>query len=77
MTHEQILTEFKHRVRFYMPDGTRGGSPGSGSCLIAFGERNVKALEESGLTGFPVVERPRWRTPSACRVIATIQSSRR
>lgn len=24
MTHEQILTEFKHRVRFYMPDGTRG-----------------------------------------------------
>ena len=61
MTHEQILTEFKHRVRFYMPDGTRGGSPGSGSCLIAFGERNVKALEESGLTGFLMKRNCEWK----------------
>lgn len=51
----------RHRIRFYRPDGTRGDSPGNGSCLIAFGERNVKALEESGLTGFLMKRNGEWR----------------
>ena len=51
----------RHRIRFYRPDGSRGDSPGNGSCLIAFGERNVKALEESGLTGFLMKRNGEWR----------------
>ena len=51
----------RHRIRFYRPDGTRGDSPGNGSCLIAFGEHNVKALEESGLTGFLMKRNGDWR----------------
>ena len=51
----------RHRIRFYRPDGTRGDSPGNGSCLIAFGERNVKALEESGLTGFLMKRNGEWK----------------
>jgi hypothetical protein len=39
------------RVKFYRPDGTQGQSSGSPSCLIAYGEDNVKALRESGLSG--------------------------
>jgi len=42
----------KGRVRFYRPNGTQGQSSGSPSCLIAYGENNVKALYESGLEGF-------------------------
>ncbi|MDR2003319.1 MAG: phage N-6-adenine-methyltransferase [Prevotella sp.] len=41
----------KGRIRFYKPDGTRGGQPGAGSVLIAFGENNTKAIEDSGLIG--------------------------
>ena len=50
----------RHRVRFYMPDGTRGGSPGSGSCLIAFGKNNVEALRNSGLEGFLMEKDGPW-----------------
>jgi len=39
------------RVRFYRPDGTQGQSSGSPSCLVAYGENNVKALYDSGLDG--------------------------
>ena len=41
----------RHRIRFYQPDGTRSGSPGCGSVLIAFGEENAKILEQSRLEG--------------------------
>lgn len=44
----------KGRVRFYRPDGTQGQSSGSPSCLIAYGENNVKALYDSGLEGYIV-----------------------
>lgn len=37
------------RVRFVMPDGTVGGSPGAGSMLIAWGNDAAAALERSGL----------------------------
>lgn len=50
----------RHRVRFYMQDGTRGGSPGSGSCLIAFGKENVDALRNSGLEGFLMEKDGPW-----------------
>ena len=42
----------RHRVRFFSPDGKRGGSPGCGSVLLAFGQQNVEALERSGIEGF-------------------------
>ena len=41
----------KGRIRFFKPDGTRGEQPGAGSVLIAFGENNTKAIENSGLIG--------------------------
>ncbi len=51
----------RHRIRFYRPDGTRGDSPGNGSCLIAFGQQNVEALEKSGLEGFLICKNGPWR----------------
>lgn len=41
----------KHRIKFYRPDGTLGGSPGCGSILIAFGEANVSSLRNCGIEG--------------------------
>jgi hypothetical protein len=42
----------KGRIFFHHHDGTRAkGSAGAPSCLIAFGSENVKALQNSGLTG--------------------------
>jgi len=41
----------RHRIRFYRPDGTRGDSAGSGSCLLAFGRENAYALRTCGLEG--------------------------
>lgn len=38
------------RVRFYQGSvNKRGGSPGAGSCLIAYGEKCAEALMQSGL----------------------------
>jgi len=51
----------RHRIRFYLPDGSRGGSPGCGSVLIAFGESNVSALQSSGLSGFLMNKNGRWQ----------------
>lgn len=42
---------FRHRIKFYKPDGTTAGSPGCDSCLFAFGEDNVEAIRNSGLEG--------------------------
>lgn len=41
----------RRRIKFLRPDGTRGGSPGCGSVLIAFGEENARILQESGIEG--------------------------
>ena len=41
----------RSRIRFYRPDGTRGDSPGCGSVLIAWGERDARVLENSGIEG--------------------------
>ena len=41
----------RHRIRFVLPDGTRGGSPGCGSALFAFGKDNVRCLEQCGMEG--------------------------
>ena len=41
----------RRRIRFYRPDGTRGDSPGNGSCLISFGAENTEALRNCGLEG--------------------------
>lgn len=45
----------RNRIRFLMPDGTRGKSPGCGSVLIAFGEENSKVLKDCGIRGKYVV----------------------
>jgi len=47
----------RHRVRFYSPDGSRGGSPGCDSVLIAFGEENTRAIQQSGQEGYLFVNR--------------------
>lgn len=41
----------RRRIKFIRPDGTRGGSPGCGSVLIAFGKENARILQESGIEG--------------------------
>lgn len=41
----------RHRIRFYRPDGTRGGNPGCGSILIAFGEHNTEILKNCSIDG--------------------------
>ena len=57
MFHEVIFPSadgvyfLRERVRFYRPDGTRGGSPGCGSVLVAFGENNTEKILNSGLKG--------------------------
>ena len=57
MFHESVWNRadavffFLGRIRFHLPDGTRGGSPGNGSVLIAYGADNVRAIRDSGLDG--------------------------
>lgn len=41
----------RRRIKFLRPDGSRGGSPGCGSVLIAFGEENARILQQSGIGG--------------------------
>lgn len=41
----------RERIRFYRPDGTRGDSPGCGSVLIAFGERNAWIIRDCPIKG--------------------------
>jgi len=41
----------KGRLKFHKPDGSVGGTAGSPSVLIAYGQREVKVLENCGLTG--------------------------
>ena len=49
----------KGKVRFHLVDGSLPkAGPGTHSCLVAYGEENVKALHESGLEGF-VIRIPR------------------
>ena len=50
----------RHRVRFFAPDGTRGGSPGCGSVLLAFGQENVDAIKRSGIEGF-LFSKDNWK----------------
>lgn len=44
----------RRRIRFFLPDGTRGGSAGCGSALFAIGPQSVAALEQSGIEGIIV-----------------------
>ena len=41
----------KGRIKFFRKDGTRGGQPGYGSILIAFGEYNAEILKKNELPG--------------------------
>lgn len=41
----------KGRLAFYHANGTKGNTANAPSCLIAYGENNVEAIKNSGLTG--------------------------
>lgn len=41
----------RDRIYFFHPDGSRGDRPGCGSILVAWGEKNTKAIENSRLKG--------------------------
>jgi hypothetical protein len=45
---------FKGRIAFHHVTGEQGDSAAAPSVLIAYGEDNVKALEQSGLEGWLV-----------------------
>ena len=47
----QAMKFLRYRIRFYRPDGTRGGQPGCGSVLIAFGEHNAEILKNCSIDG--------------------------
>jgi len=49
--HADAILFIKGRLNFCTPDGKPGGSAGSPSVLIAYGEENVKALENCGIEG--------------------------
>lgn len=42
---------FKGRLRFHKIDGSRGDTANAPSCLVAYGENNIKILDNSGLKG--------------------------
>lgn len=42
---------FKGRLRFHKINGERGAAANAPSCLVAYGQNNVEALEKSGLKG--------------------------
>lgn len=50
-TKAKAMLFMRHRIRFYRPDGTVGGSPGCGSILIAFGDNNAEILKNCGIEG--------------------------
>jgi len=45
----------KGRLSFYHVDGTKGGTAGAPSCLIAYGNGNVDALSNCGIAGKLIV----------------------
>ena len=55
--HEQIWNKagaiffFKGRLKFYHVSGEQGGTANAPSCLIAYGNNNIKALRDCNLTG--------------------------
>jgi phage N-6-adenine-methyltransferase len=57
MFQEQVFDEatailfMRGRVQFYRPDGTRTGTPGCGSVLVAYGYDNARLLKHSGISG--------------------------
>lgn len=54
------------RVTFRLPDGTKAAAnSGAPSVLVAYGENNVWALEQSGIPGFLVKD---WRRTGASHV---------
>ena len=42
---------FRKRIKFFLPDGTQGGSAGCDSCLFAFGIGNVDAIVNAHFEG--------------------------
>ena len=42
---------FRGRLRFHHEDGTPGGTSTTPSCLVAYGQQNVRAILRSGLDG--------------------------
>jgi phage N-6-adenine-methyltransferase len=49
--HANAILFIKGRLKFHTPDGKVAGTAGSPSVLIAYGEDNVKALENCGIEG--------------------------
>jgi len=48
----------KGRLRFHHVTGERGGSPGCGSALVAYGKNNTEALKNSQIPGKLVILNP-------------------
>lgn len=46
---------FKGRLKFYHLSGIEGGAANAPSCLVCYGEDNIMAVENSGLTGKLVI----------------------
>ena len=51
LTSADAVLFLRHRIRFFRPDGTRGDSAGSGSCLLAWGRENAEAQRTCTLEG--------------------------
>lgn len=62
------------RLFFHHPDGRRAAAnAGAPSCLVAYGERNVRRLEKSGISGaFVELPRPLPKTAGSARATALL-----
>src|SRR5690606_10176180 len=49
VTQANLVCFLRGRVRFIRPDGSRGGTPGAGSMLVAYGRVAARAVWRSGL----------------------------
>lgn len=46
---------FEGRLKFYHKDGSQGGTANAPSCLVAYGQNNVRTIKNSGLKGKLVI----------------------
>ena len=51
-TKASLICFLEGRVRFIKSDGTKGGTPGCGSMLLAYGDKCAEVVSKSGLGWF-------------------------
>lgn len=53
--YAEAILFLRGRIDFYMPDGSKRGNAGGPSCLVAYGEKNLHPLWDSGIPGTSIL----------------------